>query len=148
MMRVRRRTLLIAGGVVVFLLLSALLARWLGLENVERDDVVTLLAAQARGDSAAMLSQLPGCAGRCRAIVVEDAARLKRAGSVLILADQSQTAYSLTSSVGETRVAWKATGAALPVVQCIRVQRSGNAISGLTIRLRAVSLPIPGTADC
>ena len=148
MMRVRRRTLLIAGGVVAFLLLSALLARWLGLENVERDDIATLLAAQARGDSAAMLAQLPGCAGRCRAIVLADATRLKRAGSLLILADQSQTAYSLTSSAGETRVAWKATGTALPVVQCIRVQRSGNAISGLTISLRAVSLPIPGTADC
>jgi hypothetical protein len=148
MMRVRRRTLLIAGGVIVFLLLSALLARWLGLENVERDDIVTLLAAQARGDSAAMLAQLPDCAARCRAIVIEDAGRLKRPGRVLILADQSQTAYSLTSSVGETRVAWKATGSALPVVQCVRVQRSGNAISGLTIRLLAVSLPIPGTADC
>jgi hypothetical protein len=148
MMRVRRRTLLIACGVVVFLLLSALLARWLGLENVERDDIVALLAAQAHGDSAAMLAQLPGCVGRCRANVIEDARRLKRAGTILILADQSQTAYSLTSSVGETRVAWKATGSVLPIVQCVRVQRSGNAISGLTIRLRAVSLPIPGTADC
>jgi hypothetical protein len=148
MMRVRRRTLLIACGVVVFLLLSALLARWLGLENVERDDIAALLAAQAHGDSAAMLAQLPGCVGRCRANVIEDARRLKRAGTILILADQSQTAYSLTSSVGETRVAWKATGSVLPIVQCVRVQRSGNAISGLTIRLRAVSLPIPGTADC
>jgi hypothetical protein len=148
MMRIRRRTLLIVSGVVVFLLLSALLARWLGLENVERDDIVALLAAQAHGDSAAMLAQLPGCVVHCRANVIEDARRLKRDGTILILADQSQTAYSLTSSVGETRVAWKATGTALPVVQCIRVQRSGNAISGLTIRLRAVSLPIPGTADC
>lgn len=147
-MRLRRRTLLIAGGVMVFLLLSALLARWLTLENVERDDIVALLAAQAHGDAAAMLAQLPGCRGRCRATVIEDARQLKRPGRVLILADQSQTAYSLSTSVGKTRVAWKASRSLLPVVQCITVSRRGNALSGLTIRLLAVSLPIPGTADC
>jgi len=80
--------------------------------------------------------------------VLGDARRLKRAGQVLILADQSQTAYSLTSTVGDTRIAWKATGNRFPVVQCVRVERSGNVLSGLVIRLLTVSVPIPDTADC
>jgi len=148
MIRTRKGKLLIACGVVVFLAISGLLARWLALENVERDDIVTLLTAEARGDASAMLAQLHGCDRYCRTNVVRDARRLKRPGSVLILADQSQTAYSLTSSVGDTRVAWKATSSTLPVVQCVRVERTGNVLSGLAIRLLAVSVPIPDTADC
>ena len=148
MIRTRKGKLLIACGLLVFVLLSGLLARWLALENIERDDGVTLLQAEARGDAKAMLAQLDGCDHYCRANVVRMARRLKRPGHVLILADQSQTAYSLTGTVGDTRVAWKATSNVLPVVQCVRVQRSGNVLSGLVIRLLAVSLPIPDTADC
>jgi hypothetical protein len=148
MIRTRKGKLLIACGVLVFVLLSGLLARWLALENIERDDIVTLLQAEARGDAKAVLTQLDGCDRYCRANVVRMARRLKRPGHVLILADQSQTAYSLTGTVGDTRVAWKATSNVLPVVQCVRVQRSGNVLSGLVIRLLAVSLPIPDTADC
>jgi hypothetical protein len=146
--RTRKGKLLIACGVLVFVLLSGLLARWLSLENIERDDIVTLLQAEARGDAKTMLAQLHGCDRYCRANVVRVARRLKRPGTVLILADQSQTAYSLTSTVGETRIAWKATSNRLPVVQCVRVQRTGNVLSGLVIRLLAVSVPIPDTADC
>jgi len=146
--RTRKGKLLIACGVVVFLLVSGLLARWLSLENIERDDIVTLLQAEARGDANAMLAQLHGCDRHCRANVLGDARRLKRGGQVLILADQSQTAYSLTSTVGDTRIAWKATGNRFPVVQCVRVERSGNVLSGLVIRLLTVSVPIPDTADC
>jgi hypothetical protein len=148
MIRTRKGKLLIACGVIVFLAISGLLARWLDLENVERDDIVTLLQAEARGDANAMLAQLHGCDRYCRANVVRVARRVKRSGSVLILADQSQTAYSLTSTVGDTRVAWKATSSRLPVVQCVRVERTGNVLSGLVIRLLAVSVPIPDTADC
>jgi len=148
MIRTRKGKLLIACGVLVFVLLSGLLARWLALENIERDDIVTLLQAEARGDARAMLAQLHGCDRYCRTNVVVIARRLKRPGSVLILADQSKTAYSLTGAVGETRIAWKATSNRLPVVQCVRVQRSGNVLSGLVIRLLAVSVPIPDTADC
>ena len=65
-----------------------------------------------------------------------DARRLKRAGQVLILADQSQTAYSLTSTVGDTRIAWKATGSRLPVVQCVTRRSAAATLSpGSTIRL-------------
>ena len=143
----RRRIVVIALAALVFLAISIELARWLSVENDERDAILTLLSAQARGDAHAMLAQLHGCGGQCRADAIADARRLERRGAVLILADQSQTAYSLTGTVGDTRIAWKVAGR-LPVVQCIKVSRTGNVFSGLTVRLLSVSLPIPGTADC
>ena len=146
-MRRPRRLAAIVIGVVVFLAISAALARWLSLENVERDDILALLRAEARGDARAMLAALDHCSGSCLSAVRVDARRLRRPGTVLILADQSQTAYSLTSAVGKTRVAWKA-GSRLPVVQCVTVSRKGNVIAGLTVRLLAVSEPIPLQADC
>jgi hypothetical protein len=148
MRRLLRRPLVVVGA-IVFVVLSGLLARWLSVENIERDDILALLTAQARGDAAAMLTQLTDCTGRCRAIVLRDARNLARPGGVLILADQSPTAYSLTGAVGPTRIAWKTTRTRLPVVQCIRVSRTGNALSGVDIRLLGVSLPLyPTTADC
>ncbi len=132
----------------MFLLISGLLARWLSLENVERNAVFTVLTAEARGDAPAMLAQLHGCDSGCRANVIADAGRLRRPGRVQILAYQSPTAYSLSTSVGETRVAWKSSLGRLPVVQCVKVERRGNVISGLQITLLRVSVPIPDTADC
>lgn len=147
MRRHPKRWALIAGGVLVFLVISFVLARWLSLENAERSDILGVLTAEAHGNAAGMLADLSGCEGHCRAVVVSDARRLRRPGAVLILADQSQTAYALTSRVGFTRIAWKVLGR-LPIVQCIRVSRSGNALSGLTIRLLSVGAPIQLTADC
>ena len=146
-MRHPKRVALIGAGALVFLAITVLLARWLSLENEERSDILTVLTAEARGDASAMLAALHGCDAHCRAVVVSDARRLRRPGSVLILADQSQTAYTLTSKIGFTRIAWKVLGR-LPVVQCIKVSRSGNALSGLAIRLLSVSAPIQSTADC
>jgi hypothetical protein len=148
MIRRPRRLAVIVVGVVVFIVISGILARWLSLENAERSDILALLTAEARGDVAAMLAKLSHCDTRCRADVRLDARSLRHRGAVLILADQSQTAYALTSTVGDTRVAWQA-GGSLPVVQCITVSRAGNAISGLTLTLRAVGPAVhPTTADC
>ncbi|MGD0385927.1 MAG: hypothetical protein ABSB73_07300 [Solirubrobacteraceae bacterium] len=147
-MRRRRILLLAAAGVVVFLGLSLLLARWLSLENVERSAVVVLLEDEARGDAKAMLAQLHGCDSHCRSTVIADARRLRRPGHVQILAYQSQSAYSLTTTVADTRVAWKSSLGRFPVVQCVKVERKGNAISGLQIRLLTLSVQIPDTADC
>jgi hypothetical protein len=146
--RRRRAKPLLALGVIVFLLISGLLARWLAVENVERDDVVMVLQAEARGDASAMLALLHGCERHCRANVIADARRLKRPGRIQILAYQSQTAYALTSSTGDTRVAWKSSLRRLPVVQCVKVERTGNALSGLAISLQSVSVQIADTADC
>jgi hypothetical protein len=145
----RRRRLLIALGVLVFLAISFELARWLSLENVERDKIVALLDAQTRGDRGAMLRQLHDCTAACRADVRYDAAHLRKPGRVQILAENSGTAYTLTSRTAFTRVAWKSSRQTLPVVQCVVVARTGNVISGLTVTLLRVSEPIhPTTADC
>jgi hypothetical protein len=143
----RRRIILLIVGVVVFLAISAELARWLSLENVERDDVLSVLQAQAAGNERSMRAQLDECIYGCPANVRYDARALRRPGKVLILAYDSQTAYSLTASEGWTRVAWKA-GTRLPVVQCFKVRRNGNAITGLTVTLLRVTRPIPDTSDC
>ena len=145
----RRRRLWIAAAVVVFLAISFELARWLTLENAERSDIISLLAAEARGDRSAMLADLHDCTPACIADVRFDSSHLRRRGAVEILAEQSQTAYALSSSTGFTRVAWKSAKAQLPVVQCVVVSRSGNVVSGLTVRLLRVSRPLhPTTADC
>ena len=145
----RRRRLWIAAAVVVFLGISFELARWLSLENVEQSYIIKLLAAETRGDRPAMLADLHDCTPVCMADVRFDASSLRRRGAVKILADQSQTAYALSSRSGFTRIAWDTSKSPLPVVQCVVVSRSGNVISGITVRLLRVSRPIyPTTADC
>ncbi len=134
---------------MLFLAISALLARFLSVENAERDDLVALLQAQAQGDAPAMLNQLSGCREipSCAAVAQADAARLHRPGSIKILTLTSPTAYSLTGATGTTRVAWTVIGT-LPVVQCVRVRRTGNAITGVSVRLLSIGPQIPGENDC
>jgi hypothetical protein len=143
------RLSLIGLAVLLFLAISVVLARWLSLENVERDDVLAVLQAQARGDAAAVLAQLHGCRADpgCVATVEANVRRLRGPGDLKILAYDSHTSYALTSATGKTRVAWKLSGR-LPVVQCALVRRSGNALTGLSVTLRALSAPIPLEADC
>jgi hypothetical protein len=140
---------LFAVGVLLFLAISGVLARFFSAENVEMDHEIALVRAEVRGDAQAMLDQLQGCqaSASCTATVRADAARLRRPGSVQILSTQSTTNHSLTSSVGETRVAWKVPGR-FPVVQCVRVKRTGNFLTGISIALLRVSAEIPSTADC
>jgi hypothetical protein len=139
---------LIAAGVIL-VLVSVGLARFLSVENTERDDLLALLQAQGKGDASAMMRRLSGCAARpgCAATVRTNAASLKRPGAVKILSIKSSTAYSLTAATGVTRVAWTVIGK-LPVVQCVNVARTGNAISGIHVKLLTLSTPIGGEADC
>jgi hypothetical protein len=142
------RVLLIA-GVLVFLLISALLARFLSVENAERDTEYALLQAQARGDASAMVARLAGC-GENRACVSTqeaNAGRLRRPGAVKILSIKSGTAYSLAGATGKTRLAWTVLGR-LPVVQCVGVRRTGNFLTGVEVTLLSLSAPIPNEADC
>jgi hypothetical protein len=137
--------------VLVFLILSALLARFLQVENVERDADLSLIEAQAKGDVQGMLRRLQGCRAHpsCVATVQANARnpRLLRAGAVKILQLKSTTSYSLTGSTGKTRLAWTVIGK-LPVVQCVTVRRSGNFLSGVHVALTSLSAPIPNEADC
>lgn len=145
------KRLLIALGVVVFLVISALLARFLSVENTERDDEEALIEAQARGDVGSMLNDLPGCSTRpaCVTLVRANASspRLRKHGAIKILSLESPTAYSLTGATGKTRLAWAIIGS-LPVVQCIAVRRTGNFLSGINVTLISLSAPIANEGDC
>jgi hypothetical protein len=136
---------------LLFLAASGLLARFLSTENVERDDDLALIQAQARGDVNGMLGKLSGCreSPGCVATVKQNAAnpRLRRAGAVKILSIKSSTSYSPTGATGNTRLAWTVIGK-LPVVQCIRVRRTGNFVKGIKVSLLTLSAPIPNEADC
>jgi hypothetical protein len=143
----RLKIALISLGVVAFLVISGLLARFLSVENLERQDVLGLLRIEARGDAAGMFAQLHKCTGACPADVRSDATRLRGGGVVKILAYQSATAFALTGKTGQTRVAWKL-GSRLPYVQCVTLHRGGNPISGITVTLLRISRPIPLTNDC
>lgn len=148
--RVRRR-LLIALGVIVFLVLSALLARFLTSDNLEREKDVALIEAEARGDAAGMIAKLSGCRENpsCVALQRKNASnpRLRRAGEVKVLSLTSATANSPAGATGKTRLAWTVLGQ-LPVVQCIEVKRSGNALTGVAVELLNLSAPINNEADC
>jgi hypothetical protein len=141
--------LLIALGVIVFLVISAVLARVFSADGAERAAITTLLRAEARGDQHAMLAQIQNCGAseQCRARVAANAAALTHAGTVSILQLQPSTSFSLMSTLGTARVAWDV-GNSLPIVQCVRVRRAGNALSGLKIELLAISPRINSEADC
>lgn len=141
--------MLIVVGVLLFLTISGVLARYLSAENVERDHEWALMQAEARGSVQEMLAQLSGCRASpsCVATVRADAASLRRPGAVELLSTQSTTNHTLGGSVGETRVAWKVSGR-YPVVQCVQVRRSGDFLTGISISLLHVGPRIGSTADC
>ncbi len=137
------------GTLVALVVIGGLLARYLSAENAERDDILAVLQAQARGDWARELALLHSCRTRpsCAATVRASAAKLRRPGPVKILSIKSPTAYALTTATGTTRVAWIVIGT-LPVVQCVAVRRSGNFLKGIDVQLQSLSAPIAGEADC
>jgi hypothetical protein len=136
-------------AVLLFFAVSGALARFLSSENVERDDEAALLQAQVRGDVRGMLDKLSGCreSAACLATVRANAASLRRAGAPKILSLKSSTSYSLTGTSGKTRLAWTVIGR-LPVVQCVEVRRTGNALTGIKIALLSLSAPISNVGDC
>jgi hypothetical protein len=169
----RQRTtlrLLLAAGAVLVLVVGALLARLLTVENAERDDAIALIKAETRGELAAMLAQLGGCRHEWLASAAQRAAAasscmagaranasdtaLRRSGAIKILQLETEAYRSRFGSTGETRLAWTviggtaAEGGGQPVVQCLEVRRSGNFLSGAHVRLLALSRPISGEGRC
>ena len=140
---------LVVLGVAVFLVISALLARAFSANGAEQTAITDLVKAEAAGNQTGMLVRIDGCEQRasCRARVAHDAGALKRPGTVLIINLQPSTSFSLSGTTGTARVAWRA-GSALPVVQCVRVRRSGNVITGLHIHLVELSARIKTDGAC
>ncbi len=145
----RTHIALIALALVVFLAISAVLARVFSADGAERTAITGLIEAEARGDQPGMLDRMTGCrqSATCRAIVAHNAAALVHPGSVSILQLTASTGFSLTSTVGYARVAWNV-GGSLPRVQCVRVRRAGNAVSGIRIQLLSITKRLAGAATC
>jgi len=149
----QRRVLrvLMAVGIILVLVISALLARFLSVENAERADDLALIQAEVKGSVPSMLDQLSGCrqSPSCVASVKANAGntRLRRSGAVKILQLESNTAYSLFGAKGKTRLAWTVIGS-LPVVQCVDVRRTGNFLSGIHVTLIGLSAPIDNEGIC
>ncbi len=93
--------------------------------------------------------QLQNCSSTadCRARVASNVVAIHHAGSVQILQLEPSTSFSLGSTLGSARIAFRV-GDSLPIVQCVRVRRAGNVVSGLRIELLGVSAPLKGDATC
>lgn len=145
----RLNLLLIAVGVLVFLGVSALLARAFNADGNERAAITALVEAEAAGNAAGMQAHLDGCnTSACRAHTSALASALRRPGHVVILTLDSSASFSLSGTTGTARVAWNTTASRLPIVQCVRVHRAGNILAGLTIHLVRLSARIRSDSDC
>jgi len=143
------RIALIAVAAVLFVLVSAGVARVLGANSAERAEIDRLVAAQAAGDATRATQSVDGCGRdpRCTARIGAIVKRVAAPGTVSILRLDPSTTTALGPVTGTARVAWKV-GSRLPVVQCVRVRRSGSLVSGFTVRLLRVSTPIPRESGC
>jgi hypothetical protein len=147
----RRRLVITAVllGLVMFIAISVMLARAFNADSAERAAVTDLVKAEARGDTAGAAGQLENCASNaaCRARIASNATAIHHAGSVEVLQLEPSTGFSLGSTLGSARVAFRV-GSSLPIVQCVRVRRAGNVVSGLRIELLSASAPLKGDATC
>lgn len=139
----------IALAVVLFLAISAVLARGFSVGGAEDAAITDLIKAEARGDTAAVISLISGCRTdpACRTRAATLTASLRHPGAVMIATLQPSASFSLTASVGTARVAWLA-GSTLPRTQCVRVRHAGSVIQGFTVQLLRVSVRIATDADC
>ena len=146
----RAYILAIAAAIIVFLVVSALLARVLSANSAEQSAITTLVKDEARGDTAAVISDIAECrtSPACRTRAAENATALKHSGAVSIIQIQPSTSFSIAATLGTARVAWNVAGRPHPIVQCVRVHRTGNAISGLKVKLLVVSRRINSESAC
>src|SRR5581483_6607621 len=111
--------------------------------------ITAVVRAEARGDAAGVIARFTGCSADagCRARAGADATALRHAGSVSVIQVQTSAGFSLTATHGTARVVWSV-GGSLPIVQCVRVHRAGNVLSGFRVELLALSRRIATDADC
>ncbi len=140
----------IVAGIVLFLVISALLARVFSANSAEQSAITALVQSEARGDVNAVIDDVTSCRtdAACKQRAATNAAALKHPGAVSIIQLQPSTSFSLGGTEGTARVAWSASSYAFPIVQCIKVRRGGNPISGLRVDLLEVSRRIPSDAAC
>lgn len=145
----RLYVVLIPLAVILFVAISALLARAWSADGAESSAITDLVKAEARGSTPEVIAAIQRCRSHpaCRARAASDAAQLRHRGSVSIIQLQPSTGFTLTGTLGTARVAWEV-GSSLPIVQCVRVRRAGNVIQGLRVELLEVSRRIKSDAVC
>jgi hypothetical protein len=145
----RTRITFVVFGAFVFIGISLLLTKAFVGSGNERAVVLDVLRAQAAGDSAGMLEQMPACRRdpTCTRLTEERADRLARPGRVQILTYTPSVQVALTNRSGTGRVAWRTSERPLPVVQCVVVRREGP-LTGGDVELVSVSNPIGREASC
>ncbi len=145
----RTKITVIVFGAFVFLGISLLLARALVGTGAERSKVLDILRAEARGDTAAVLDQMPPCRGdsTCARVTAQRTAKLRRPGKVEILSFEPSTQAAFTNVSGTARVAWRTQAKRFPVVQCVVVRRQGP-LTGGKVEIVSISNPIGLEAPC
>lgn len=146
------RIIVIAATAIAFLAISFGLARVLAARGAERTTLERLVADEAAGRGDLVAAAIDGCApgSRCAegvASMVSTLAAPKPGAGVKILQVEQGTPVSPGGGEGVARVAWRSQGR-LPVVQCVVVERTGNALAGFAIGIRAVSKPIAREGTC
>ncbi|MDP2712962.1 MAG: hypothetical protein Q8O56_17260 [Solirubrobacteraceae bacterium] len=145
-----KRPAVIVVAVLVLLVASVFVARYLSNDTVERAKVTELLRAQIAGDASAMLARLEDCGDRaCVRTVRDNAERLRRDAELRIALYQSQTAHAVASRTKFTRVVWFPAGSGSETtVQCVLVRRKVNVIAGTTVSLLRITAPIGRESSC
>jgi hypothetical protein len=140
----------IAVAILVFLVISAMLARVFSANGAEQSAITSLVQSEAGGDVNAILGEIQGCRTdpACRTRAAVNAAALKHAGTISIIQLQPSTSFSLGGTEGTARVAWNVASYRFPIVQCVKVRRAGNPISGLRVELLEVSRRIKSDTAC
>lgn len=127
---------------IVFVLVSLVVARWLSTENHERDELYTLVRAEAAHDAPGVLRQLHGCDAACAVKVRAVVAGIPRGTDVKIVLLNSGTAYTFGVAEGVSRLVWVPSPTARPVVQCVRVRRQGGPVSARSVSLLTLGAPL------
>jgi hypothetical protein len=145
----RAYLLAIAIAILLFLIISALLARAFSANSAEQAAITGLVQAEARGDSNGVQNDLLDCRTMpaCRQQASSNAAALKHAGAVSIAQLTPSTSFSIVGEEGTARVAW-IVGGSKPITPCVRVRRTGNVLSGLRVELLAVTPRLPTDGNC
>jgi hypothetical protein len=140
---------LLLAALAAFVVLSLLAARVLTVGNVERDAAYRLVRAEAAGDQAAVVGRVRGCAAdpACVERVRRTIARVQHPGAAKLLRFDGPGGIALTGRSGPARVAWKV-GAALPVVQCLRLRTTGDPLGGYTVRITGLEEPTALDEPC
>jgi hypothetical protein len=136
-------------GLILFVVISVLVTRAVGVGDAQDAAITALVRAEASGDTSRVIALIDGCerSPACRSHATALTSALRRPGNVSIVDMTPSVNVAVTGSTGIARVAWLA-GSSLPRVQCIRIRNAGSVFSGFTIELLRVSVRQPSDASC